>query len=84
MTEVTNELIYEVLKDVQQRIGNIEHRLGSVDSRLDSLSSQVRGLAASVDAAHVDIQNIYGSVSRTEQHLLRIENRLQILDEPAE
>jgi hypothetical protein len=84
MAEVTNELIYEVLKPMQGRLTNIGRKLGEVDNRLASITTQLRGLSSSVDAAHGDIANIYISLGHLDGRLKRIEKRLEIIDESAE
>ncbi|WEZ83789.1 hypothetical protein P6U16_03105 [Rhizobium sp. 32-5/1] len=77
MAEVTNELIYEVLKAMQSRLSNIEHKLGEMDNRLTSMSAQI-------NAVHIDISNIYQSIGYMDRRLTRIEKRLDIIEEPAE
>ncbi|MBW9087957.1 hypothetical protein JNB91_08885 [Rhizobium wenxiniae] len=84
MAEVTNELIYEILKSMQGRLSNIDDKLVAIDGRLDSLTLQVRGLAMEMNAAHGDIANIYKVLGRQDARLSRIEKRLDIIDEPAE
>ena len=77
MAEVTNELIYEVLKSMQGRLSNIENKLVEVDGRLQSLSTQM-------NAVHVDVDNLYRSSGHVNSRLARIEKRLEIIDELAE
>lgn len=84
MAEVTNELIYEVLKAVQARLANIEHKMGEVDTRLVSMSGQLRGLASEVSAAHTDIANVYQTLGHIDGRLIRIERRLEMIEHPAE
>lgn len=84
MAEVTNELIYEILKSMQGRLSNIDDKLVAIDGRLDSLTSQVRGLAMEMNGGHGDIANIYKILGRLDQRVTRIEKRLDIIEEPAE
>ena len=84
MAEVTNELIYEVLKSMQGRMSNIEHKLGEMDTRLTSISGQLRGLSLEMNAAHTDLANVYVSLGHLDGRLMRIERRLDIVEEPAE
>ena len=84
MAEVTNELIYEVLKSMQGRMSNIEHKLGEMDTRLTSISGQIRGLSLEMNAAHTDLANVYVSLGHLDGRLMRIERRLDIVEEPAE
>ena len=71
MTEVTNELMYEVLKNIQgdvrllkDGIGEIRHEIVSL--RLSQLSTQN------------DIHNIYGILARHDDRFDRIERRLEL------
>jgi uncharacterized protein Yka (UPF0111/DUF47 family) len=71
MTEVTNELMYELLKKVHQRMDRFENGLGEVKHeivamRLQALSTQT------------DINNIYAVTSRIDERLDRIERRLEL------
>ena len=71
MTEVTNELMYELLKKIHQRMDRLESGLGEVKHeivamRLQALSTQT------------DINNIYAVTSRIDQRLDRIEGRLEL------
>jgi hypothetical protein len=71
MAEVTNELMHEVLRDLQQRAGRSEARLGEilqelVAIRLSQLSMQT------------DVHNIYGILGRHDERLDRIERRLEL------
>lgn len=82
MAEVTNELIYEVLKSIQDRLGNIENRLSAVEVRLDSLGEQVRAQTMSQNATNIDVANLYRMFTTMDNRLLRIERRLDIVEEP--
>jgi archaellum component FlaC len=71
MTEVTNELMYELLKKIHQRMDRLENGLGEVKHeivaiRLQALSTQT------------DINNIYAVTARIDQRLDRIEQRLEL------
>ena len=84
MAEVSNDLIYEVLKAVQQRLGNIEAKLAEVDGRLHALSIRMDGLRTETAAAHAGIENIYQTLSHSDGRLSRIEKRLDLVDHAAE
>ena len=71
MTEVTNDLIYELLKKIHLRMDKLENGLGEVKHeivaiRLQALSTQT------------DINNIYAVTARMDQRLDRIEQRLEL------
>jgi len=76
MADVTNELVYEVLKNLQTRIGNVE----SVTSELAHGQNAIRGYQASIQT---DTNNIYSILTRIDQRLDRIERlELRELAEP--
>ena len=71
MPEVTNELMYELLKKIHSRMDRLENGLGEVKHeivaiRLQALSTQT------------DINNIYAITGRIDQRLERIEQRLEL------
>ncbi len=71
MAEVTNELMYELLKKFHQRFDKLDLSIGELKSEMQSM----RGTLVSVQQ---DIHNIYGVLGRHETHLDRIENRLEL------
>ncbi|RIK86237.1 MAG: hypothetical protein DCC69_07285 [Hyphomicrobiales bacterium] len=71
MAEVTNELIFEVLKNLQQRTANVE----SVGLEHSQAMNAMRGHLMSIQT---DTNNIYGILSRIDQRLDRIEKRLEL------
>ena len=77
MAEVTNELIYEILKSVQFRLEKIE---GGIDE-LRQGDNAMRGHMISIQT---DISNIYAVLARHEERFDRIESRLELreLSEP--
>jgi len=82
MDEVTNELIYEVLKAIQGRLANIEDRLSAVEMRIDALAEQTRALTISHNATNTDVANLYRMFGTMDHRLARIERRLEIVEEP--
>lgn len=77
VAEVTNELIYEILKSVQFRLEKIE---GGIDE-LRQGNNAMRGHMISIQT---DISNIYAVLARHEERFDRIESRLELreLSEP--
>ncbi|MEH6692674.1 MAG: hypothetical protein V7774_15920 [Pseudorhizobium pelagicum] len=71
MAEVTNELMYELLKKLNARFDR-------VDSSLAELRAEANSLRGTMIAIQQDIHNIYTSLSRHELRLDRIENRLEL------
>ena len=71
MAEVTNELMYELLKAVQTSICKLEDGLGEIKQELIA----IRGTMVSMQQ---DIHNIYGILARHDEKLDRIERRLDL------
>jgi septation ring formation regulator EzrA len=75
MAEVSNELLFEVLKQVQQR-------LDRVDNKVDELKSEMNAFRGHLISLQQDTQNIYAMLGRQDVHLERIERRLELSDAP--
>ena len=75
MAEVSSELIFEVLKQVQQR-------LDRVDNKIDELKSEMNAFRGHMISLHQDTQNIYGMLGRQDVHFERIERRPELSDAP--
>jgi septation ring formation regulator EzrA len=75
MTEVSNELIFDVVKQVQQR-------LDRVDNEVDELKSEMNAFRGHLISLRQDTQNIYAMLGRHDVHLERIERRLELSDAP--
>ena len=73
MAEVSNELIFEVTKQIQQRLDRMDHKIDEVKSELNAL----RGHQISMLQ---DFQNVYGILGRVDIRLDRIERRLELSD----
>ena len=75
MAEVTNELIYEVLKAMPTRLSNIEGSIIEVKTELQA----VRGHMLAIQT---DIANLYAGQTNVDVRLARIERRLELTDTP--
>jgi chromosome segregation ATPase len=73
MAEVTNELIYEILKQLQDRMGAFEKKIDEVKGELQAL--RIHSLAIQQDT-----QNIYATLTRHDARLDRIERRLELTE----
>lgn len=76
MVEVSNELIFEVLKQVQQRLDRVDHKIDEIKSELNAL----RGHQISMQQ---DVQNVYGILGRFDVRFDHIERRLEITEASA-
>ena len=73
MAEVTNELIYEVMKSIQTRLGNLDDGQREIKSELQALRGHML-------AMQTDISNLYAGQAKVELRLGRIERRLELSD----
>jgi hypothetical protein len=73
MAEVTNELMYELLKQIQDR-------MSSFDKKMDELKIELQALRIHSIAVQQDVQNIYATFVRHDDRLKRIEQRLEIAE----
>jgi hypothetical protein len=84
MAEVTNDLIYEILKWIQSEVSGLRDDVREMKVRMFALDERQIALTHSLMATQTDIANIYSKASRSDRRLERIERRLDIVDEPAE
>jgi DNA anti-recombination protein RmuC len=75
MADISNQLIYEILKQIQDRLGN-------VDSKVTELKGEMQAFRGHLVSMQQDVHNIYTILDRHDGRLDRIERRLQIA-EPA-
>lgn len=71
MADVDNELLYELLKKIHQRMDRLENTLGEVKHEIVAIRLQGLG-------AQTDINNIYAVNGRIDERLERIESRLEL------
>lgn len=73
MAEVTNDLIYEVLKSIQERVGALQDGQRAIPEELTAL----RGHQVAMQR---DVYNIHERFDAVERRLERIERRLELVD----
>ncbi len=71
MAEITNELMDEVLKGIQDRVAAVDHKM-------DEVRGELRALRTHSMAVQQDISNIYSILTRHDSPLERTERRLEI------
>jgi hypothetical protein len=71
MTEVTSDLIYESLRNVQGRMDRMENGIGEIRQEVVSTRLTQMGIQN-------DVHDIYGFLARHEERLERIEHRLEL------
>ena len=73
MADVTNELIYEVLKAMQSRLGNIEFGV-------QELKTEMSALRGHVIAIQTDINSIHSKIAYNDTRFDRLEKRAELED----
>lgn len=76
MAEISNELIFESLKQIQSRLDRTDHKF-------DELKSEMGAMRGYMISVRHDMHNIYGVLGRLDGRPDRIERRLDIVDAPA-
>ena len=71
MTQVTNDLMYEVLKSLHADVRLLKDGQREIKQELISIRGQLI-------AMNQDVHNIYGILGRHDQRLERIEKRLEL------
>jgi hypothetical protein len=75
MAEVSSGLIFEVLKQVQQRLGHMDRKIDEVRAWMNA----IRGYQFSMMQ---DLQNVYAVLGRFDVRFDRIEHRLELSEVP--
>ena len=73
VAEVTNDLLYEVLKSIQVRLSNL-------DDGQREIRSELQALRGHMVAMQQDISNLYAGQAKIERRLERIERRLELAE----
>ncbi|MGD9915151.1 MAG: hypothetical protein AB7S80_13805 [Rhizobiaceae bacterium] len=71
MAEVTNELMYDVLRSVQ-------HDLRMLKDGPNEIRNEIVSMSLNLVTVHQDLNNIYGMLGRHDERLDRIERRLDL------
>ena len=74
MAEVTNELLYEVLKKTMQA------RLANIENGVVGAKTEIQAVRGHMHAMQTDIANFYAGQGNIEGHLSRIERRLELTE----
>lgn len=75
MSEVTPELMYEVLKNIQERVGRLEEGQRTIREEITAVRLHMVGMQK-------DVNNIYVKAEMLDEPIARLENRLDLA--PAE
>jgi septal ring factor EnvC (AmiA/AmiB activator) len=82
MAEISNELIYEVLKSLQARLAQVDGKLDENKSGMLALRTQITSIHHDLLSIHQELGGIHTTLIRHEQRLDRIDRRLEINEVP--
>jgi predicted nucleic acid-binding Zn-ribbon protein len=71
MTEVTSDLMYELMKRMHHELSELRQDVSEVKKELNVIRGHMIGI-------QTDIHNIYGILARHDERLDRIERRLEL------
>lgn len=80
--KVTNELMYEVLKAMQARLGNMEESMREQRGQLAAIRNDLHSIRMEITAVKTDVSNIYQTNGAFDSRMARVERRLEIIDTP--
>ena len=73
MTEVTNQLLYEVLKQIQAELAHVRSRVDEHSEQLISVRDDIHGVRG-------DILRVERSLAETKVRVERIERRMGLVE----
>lgn len=73
MAEITNELIYDVLKSLRSDMGEVKGDVRAIKGELQAIRGHISAIA-------LDVSTLYQAAGRHDERLERIETRLGLLD----
>ena len=80
MAEVTNQLMYEVLKEIQGDLATMSRTQTDHTQQFLDLKKQTNGLQGQITAVHAEVIRIEEKVVAMDARLDRIETRLGLVD----
>lgn len=84
MADVTNELMYEVLKAIQTRLEQVDGKADENKQDMQALRTQMLGIHHDLLSIHQELGGVHTTLVRHEARLDRIERRLGLIDAPAQ
>ena len=82
MAEVSAELVYEVLKSVQDGISQIRGEIGEVKQRMAAAEISQNAIRQEIVGVHTELAGIHATLVRHEHRLDRIDRRLELIETP--
>jgi uncharacterized coiled-coil DUF342 family protein len=82
MADVTPELMYEVLKSVQARLGQVDGKLDELKQEMQASRTAQNDIRQEIASVFEEISGVHKTLIRPEDRLDRIERRLELHDTP--
>jgi uncharacterized coiled-coil DUF342 family protein len=82
MADVTPELMFEVLKAVQARLGQLDGKFDEFKQEMQALRTSQNAIRQEITSVFQEISGIHATLIRHEGRLDRIERRLELNDAP--
>jgi hypothetical protein len=83
MTEVTNELMYEVLKSIQARLAQVDGKVDELKMEVQGMRGQMIGMQQTMIGMQQETAGVHATLVRHEPRLDRIGERLELNDAPS-
>jgi len=83
VAEVTNELMFEVLKAMQARLVQVDGKIDELKQEMQASRTSQIALRQEITGVHQELSGIHATLVRHEGRLDRIERRLELNDAPA-
>ncbi|HEY8333251.1 MAG TPA: hypothetical protein VIQ05_05600 [Tardiphaga sp.] len=78
MAEISNELIYEVLKAVQARLAQVDGKADENKTDMMAMRSQMTAIHHGLLSIHQELSGVHATLIRHEYRLDHIERRLEL------
>jgi septal ring factor EnvC (AmiA/AmiB activator) len=83
MADVTQELMYEVLKSMQARLAQIDGKIDELKQEMQASRISQNGIRHEITGVHTEITAVHSTLVRHELRLDRIEHRLELNEAPS-
>jgi uncharacterized coiled-coil DUF342 family protein len=83
MTDVTPELMFEVLKSVQARLAQVDGKIDELKQEMQASRTSRNGIRQEITGVFQEILGVHATFVRHKGRLDRIERRLELNHAPA-
>ena len=82
MADVTQELMFEVLKAVQASLAQVDGKIEELKQEMQASRTAQNGMRQEITSVFEEISRVHKTLIRHENRLDRIERRLELHDAP--